>query len=496
LLKFAVVFLKKFTKNNTMKKLTLITGIGLLCSYSSMSQNDIDAMRYSQITFGGTARFSSMAGSMGALGADFSTLSFNPAGIAMYRKTELMISPALYFNRATSTFHNREAEDSKLNFNIGNLGFVGTFKMKESSPWKTVNFGFGFNRVNNFHNRTLIEGENKTSSLLDTYVNSANGSSSRDFDGFSTNLAWQTYLINPTDTINLLYDHVIKNYGQFQRKSSESSGRMGETVISFGGNYNDRLLLGATLGILTTRYFEDVTFEERDEKDTISGFEYFTLTQSLTTRGSGVNFKLGAIFKATDWLRLGAAVHTPTVLTLKDNYSSSMQSNLDNGDHYEEESPKGAFDYTITTPMRAIGSAAFIIQKRGLINVEYEYVDYSDAKLNSTPNVFSNVNSAIRSKYTSTQNIRVGGEVRLDPIAIRLGYALYGSPFAAGENKNAARTSYTAGLGYRENNYFVDFAYVLTMHQEDSYLYDPKIVDATKGKFRSSHFMITLGARF
>ncbi|HSH66758.1 MAG TPA: hypothetical protein VLB84_13425, partial [Bacteroidia bacterium] len=60
--------------------------MGLLCTLHSYSQNDIDAMRYSQLTFGGTARFNSMAGSMGALGGDISTLSFNPAGIGIFRK--------------------------------------------------------------------------------------------------------------------------------------------------------------------------------------------------------------------------------------------------------------------------------------------------------------------------------------------------------------------------------------------------------------------------
>jgi len=479
-----------------MKKTTFLTGMGLLCGFASFSQNDIDAMRYSQITFGGTARFSAMAGSMGALGGDFSTLSFNPAGIGIYKKTELMISPAIFYQKTTSTFNSRQAEDSKLNFNIGNIGIVATVKLKEESAWKNLNFGFGLNRTNNFHNRVLIEGGNKTSSLLDTYVNNANGYESADFDGFSTGLAWQTYLINPTDTVNFLYDHVVKNYGQLQRKSVESSGAMSETVISFGGNYNDKLMLGATIGIIKTRYYEEAVYEERDEQDTIDGFNFFTLNQNLTTRGTGVNFKIGAIYKASDWLRLGAAIHTPTSITLKDEYNSSMQSDLDNNDHYEEKSKPGVFDYNITTPFRAIGSAGFIINKTGLLNFEYEHVDYSMAKLRSTPQVFSEVNSAIRTKYKSTGNIRVGGEVRLDPIAIRAGYALYGSPFKTGENKHADRTSYTAGLGFRENNYFIDFTYVLTMYNEKSYLYNPELLDAVTSKYKSSSFMLTMGVRF
>ena len=41
------------------------------------SQNEIDALRYSQQNIFGT-RFNSMGGSFGSLGGDFSTLSYNP----------------------------------------------------------------------------------------------------------------------------------------------------------------------------------------------------------------------------------------------------------------------------------------------------------------------------------------------------------------------------------------------------------------------------------
>ena len=104
-----------------MKKQILITGFGLLSVFSLTAQNDIDAMRYSQITFGGTARFASMAGSMGALGGDISTLSFNPAGIAIFKKTELSISTAVFSQTTSYVYKATTSSDSKLNFNLGNI---------------------------------------------------------------------------------------------------------------------------------------------------------------------------------------------------------------------------------------------------------------------------------------------------------------------------------------------------------------------------------------
>ena len=65
-----------------MKKInTVLLGILLLSFFNAFGQDETDAFRYSQLIPTGTARFSSLAGSMGGFGADFSCLSSNPAGI-------------------------------------------------------------------------------------------------------------------------------------------------------------------------------------------------------------------------------------------------------------------------------------------------------------------------------------------------------------------------------------------------------------------------------
>lgn len=475
--------------------------MGMVCSFASFAQNDVDALRYSQLTFGGTARFASMAGSMGALGGDISTLSFNPAGIAVFKKTELTITPSVYAQRSNSTYNGTSAVDSKLNFNLGNIGLVATKNFKDNpNGWMNINFGFGYNRTNTFQARSNAQGYNTNSSLLDVFVANANGHSPSDFDSFSTGLAWQAYLINPTDSAGTgtNYDHVIPRYGEFQQKSLETKGSMGETDFSFGANYKDKILFGFSIGYVNLRYVETNTYSETDTKDTIPYFNSFTYTQKLTSKGRGVNFKAGVIVKANDWLRIGAAVHTPTYISMSDSYNSHMQSDLEDGYTYDTVSPDGSFDYRIITPFRAIGSIGFVINKLALINAEYEYVDYSSAQIHSTPEYFSDVNATIRSKYAAAGNLRVGGEVRFDPFAFRLGYALYGSPFNGGDNANANRSSYTAGIGFRQNSFFMDFAYVLTMYKENSYFYDPSVatVNPVTGNYRGSSFMLTFGVRF
>ena len=271
---------------------------------------------------------------------------------------------------------------------------------------------------------------------------------------------------------------------------------MGETYITFGGNYSNKLYLGGTVGIDHIRYHEESSYREEDADNSISDFKSYTYNSDVSTKGVGFNFKFGFIYRATDWVRFGGSVHSPTFFNMTDNYSNKMNSYFDNGDAYETSSPAGSFDYVLTTPMRATGSLAFIIAKMGSVSADYEFVDYSSASLSSSPNVFFEANSAIINKYTSTGNLRLGTEWKVKPFSIRGGYALFGNPYKSGTGNNASRSTYSLGFGIREKNYFLDFTYSLSRGSEKYYMFDPTLVNAASNTINSSAFVTTLGFRF
>ena len=492
-------------------KRILITKILIIAMIiPALSQNSVDALRYSKITFGGTARYMGMCGAFGALGADFSALSTNPAGIGLYKKSEYTITPSIYIGRTSSTYNGQTGEDNKINFNLGNAGIILTqdiSQSKKAGSWKNVQFGFGLNRNNNFNNRIYIEGVNSKNSLVDTYAEYANGIYYRDIEEdkyndytYDLNLAWWTYLI---DTIgsSTTYKSAAPPGDILQRKSIENWGSMNEMVLSFGANYNDILYIGATFGFPTIRYFQRSTYRETALTNATlpnDKFREFTLWDDLETRGTGFNFKFGVIVRAADWVRIGAAIHTPTYYkNLTDEWNTSIKSEFDDGFTEVRSSPYGTFDYDLTTPMRAIGSIAFIIGQYGLISADYEYVNYSDARLRSKSYSFFNENDDINRKYTSTGNIRVGTEWRCDRLRFRGGYAFYGSPFKSGIN-DGTQNSYSLGLGFREKYYFIDFAWVLTKSSEDYYLYGTSdiVVNPVKNDFTNNNFLLTFGLRF
>src|ERR1044072_7905591 len=129
----------------------------LLVSVCASAQNDVDALRCSQTSLAGTARYTAMAGAFTALGGDFSVLSTNPAGIAIYKRSEFSMSPAFYKEKSESDYLGRTTADNKYNFNFGNAGMIFTYRLTRndtSRGWKNWNFGLGYNRINNFHAAT------------------------------------------------------------------------------------------------------------------------------------------------------------------------------------------------------------------------------------------------------------------------------------------------------------------------------------------------------
>ncbi len=474
-------------------------------SFGATAQNEVDALRYSQVIFGGTARYNGLGGAFGALGGDLSVSSVNPAGLAIYRGSEFSFTPTVFTQNTKSTHFGNTSEDGKIDFNFGNIGVV--FANLKNSDWVGTQFAITYNRHNNFNNRQSIRGVNPNSSLLDHYARQINGltpSQVTDTDLFGSSLAWNTYLLNPINTVDTTtYIGVVTNGGEEQRKYTVQRGSMSEFDISLSGNYNNKFYIGGTLGFPMLNYSEESSYTETDIEDTIPYFNSFTLNQQLHTSGNGFNFKLGMILRPVDWLRIGGAVHTPTYWKLHDNYSSDLTAEFDsvpqwsstNNKNYASSSPEGEYDYRLYTPWRLIGSMAVIIRKKGLISADFELVDYSAARLRGAFYGFDSQNAAIDQKYTHASNIRVGTEWRFQPFSIRGGYAMYGSPYKNGLN-DGKRENFSLGFGIRDDGYFVDFAYIYSLMSEDYYLYSGELTAATQTESESHTFQTTVGFRF
>jgi hypothetical protein len=467
----------------------------LICAgtfYQLTAQNETDALRYSQVYYSGTARATAMGGSFGALGGDFSSLSINPAGIGIYQKSELSFTPSLYFTVMKSNFNDNATDDRKYNFNLGNFGAVFVMKPKKESSCKGIQFGIGFNRLNNYNYSAYIEGGNPKTSLLNDYLNAAQGTTPADLDPFTNKLAFDTYLL---DTLGSLRDYIsaIPRGGTLVQKSLDVSGSNNEMVITIGGNWNDRLYIGGTFGFPYLRYYENSTYEETDKADTIPNFKHMAYNYYLETHGSGFNFKLGFIYRVADWMRVGAAFHTPTFYSMKDKWRTDMRADFDTIT-YMANSPEGHFDYQLNTPFKANASIAFIIGKVALITGEYEMVDYKGARLKATTETFNKENRAIEYTLTFQSNVSAGFEIKIKQFALRAGYTFSSNPYASkvyGSNRQAI----SGGVGVKFDRYFLDASYSYVMSKDKYYLY-PSVAYPVDNKLTAHNAMVTFGVKF
>ena len=483
--------------------------IALGISLSVNAQNETDALRYSLTQLNGTARFMAMGGAFGALGGDMSVAATNPAGIGVYRKNELSFSPQLSFWNV-KTDGKIDLESDRFNFNIGNAGIVFSSELKNPN-WKNINFGISYNRLNSYNQDVTIKNELPDSTgLIQFFNDQADGTNVADLNtnfGFGSYLAYNTFLLDSLSGFSNQYvnraDTGVFYTGNTidQTFISERNGRLGETNFSIGSNYGDQLYLGASVGLQSAYYLQNSTTKERMLKTEITDLDEYTFSENLETNGTGVNLKLGAIYRYK-FLRIGAAYHTPTSFSMTDNYDTKIESVFDDKARYDLESSRGVFSYRVVTPSKTIASLAFVVSDRAIISTEYERSNYAGAKLKRDRNIedsydFSQENENISNLFIASNTFKAGAEVKFNPISLRVGFNYSTTPYQSNFVKNESiRMIYSGGIGYREERFSIDLGYNLIAWKEDFYPYDPQLAPLTTLNNRMGNFCLSFAYRY
>ena len=456
----------------------IILSTALFLGASIQAQDRTDALRYSQESLWGSARYVAMGGAFGSLGANATSTSHNPAGIATHTTNEFSGSLNFIDIENQSSYHSSDAFDKKSILSIPNLNYINAnvFDPEQIGDWNRFNFGIGYNKLDDYNRNIYVSAEQNEHSFSDSLLNYAQGTAFDDLDIFKEYLAFFTCLIDTIGGVSSYYSPVNGQMNKKQTFNSQRSGSKNEFYISFGTAYQNKLFLGATIGFPSIAYKEVNTISESNfsgsSQDTIL-LNYFKYNTNLHVTGSGINLKLGLIYKLDDNIRYGFALHTPTYYELNEEYWASMKTDfIDEDKSRYSESYLALIDYGLNTPFKMINSLSFVINKKAIISVDHEYLNYSTANLVSDFYDFSNANEDIKKSYTSTSNLKLGGELRIHPqLSLRGGYAYYGSPFA--NNLNDASKEYvTMGMGLKVNQYFFDLTLVNSVSKKDLFIYD------------------------
>ena len=145
-----------------MKKIIIAFSFTML-GVAAMGQETYDNAQLASKDLNGTARYVGMGGAMEALGADISTMSSNPAGIGLFRRS--MISGSFGFNSQSDA---ADIGKRKTKASFDHAGFVHTMRSGRNSY---VNFGVSYTKSRNFNQILTATGrlngasQNKLSSM-------------------------------------------------------------------------------------------------------------------------------------------------------------------------------------------------------------------------------------------------------------------------------------------------------------------------------------------
>jgi len=492
-----------------MKKAGLIILSIFTIFFSVSSQNIDDALRYSQLFYNGTARFNAMGGAFTALGGDLSSLSLNPAGIGVYRSSEITVTPQLIFNNYKSLFNNSKTSDVFSQNNLNQIGVViNMISNDKTEGLINLNVGYSYMRTNIFREEYTIKGVSTNSSMADYWAGRAEGTNYSDLTG-PEGYAFDAWVIDTvTGSGGSSYGTVFSNYGenanstygQTIRRIISNQGYSGEHAFSVGGNYSNKIYFGATLGISRLSYTGDYEHLEADYDNVIPDFKNFTYIDHFEATGTGFSLKIGAIIKPVDFIRIGFAFHSPIIYRIHEytdvNISAAFDDNLP---PVVPETTSSRYSYTLTTPFRAVAGVAIQIKKLAVVSADYEIVDYRMAHFSNASDdyKYNNENDGIQHVFKPTSNLRLGTEFRLSNLYFRGGYGYYGKAFKSGElNDNLDYNSYSLGFGFRQANFFFDLAYTNLSSTQKYLMYEnPDLQPATISKTRNA-FTATLGFKF
>jgi hypothetical protein len=500
----------------TLQKLALCISLFSLMQFSINAQNEIDALRFSELDWQGSARFMGAGKAFGAVGAEFSALNLNPAAIGLYKKSEVTFTPLTISVYKNSSDYNGTATLAQaVKTNIGSAGIVLAIPGISSSLWKKFQIGFGYNRIKNFNNTFSIEGRNDGSSIGWNYAKYA------EFEGLDIRdvyddkiwsdemyYAWEYYLIDPKPGSYTSYQAGLEGVDLFQSSAVTRKGGIDEMIFSVGTNYDDKLFLGATIGVPFINFTENRTYAEvNDKQPDIWKFQRVDIADKLNVRSSGINLKLGVIYQPLDFLRVGVAFHTPTYYgNVKDNFTRQfsiykwdyIDTAYNTKSFKDEANYVNTFKYSLTTPLRAMANVVFFIKQRAFISAEYEFADYGMATMYSVGYNFNEENKTIQSMYGFSHIARIGAEFNINQVfAVRAGYNYISSPYK-NEINDASKHYASLGFGFRSKYFYGDFAYALTLSKEKYWMYDadPAFVNPANNQFITHRIMLTLGVRF
>lgn len=482
----------------------------LVCTTAQVSaQTHDDLFRFSEYNWSyGTARSAAMGGAFSSLGADLSAPMLNPAGLGMYRRSEIGLSLG-YTSLKSKTEHMEDGNNgtftnSDVRDRVGLRNLGAAFNVYNGSGSVTsVTLGLTYNRLIDHNSKFNVGSRSGVSmtamytSLMNEYYhgNPLNGGVERQLDARNLTHIWMPMLSWKAGVMDYLGDRFVldniegNNVFVESNQHVQTKGNTGQFDVALGMNFMNKLYFGMGFGFQDISYKEQNRYGENILNNQVEDYyrlDHFDYYEYLKQSGSAWNFKFGAIYRPVEALRISAALHTPTYIDIKETYGGEVST------QFKDKSKNGhsgyysfTSQYHIRTPMRLILGTSYTFFNTAILSIDYERIWYNWMRMYDDDWNCENGNATeqVKAFYRATNNVRVGLETMFAPNWFgRVGFAYYDSPHRKPrlitdvndwKKYDGTKMNYSAGLGYRNGNWGVDLAYVY-MDSKDApkYVFD------------------------
>ncbi|RZK92349.1 MAG: hypothetical protein EOO98_03490, partial [Pedobacter sp.] len=332
----------------------------------------------------------------------------NPAGLGLFTRSEFVFTPEFNGTNIDANYLGNKTSSNKSQINLNQLGVVFHMPSYRANGQDTkkgivsASVGLGYTRNNDYGLEANFSGQNNTSSVY-----------------------------------NMFYEENAGTLGNTQFGNLMRSGSVSEFNIAGAINISNEIYIGANVGLVSLNMDNDMSLNENGATATGTyNVDYF---QNQNVKGSGVNARLGVIFRPTSEFRIGVNLQTPTWFTIDDTYSEVLNNKLSN-DVYTNSAVVYELTYNLRTPLKGSLGASYVIGGQGIITADVDFIDYSSIRFsnngsNGGTDAINNSNALVRNNYKSAINYRIGGEYKIDDISLRAGYGLNGSPYKNDDDK-------------------------------------------------------------
>ncbi|CAE7241750.1 unnamed protein product [Symbiodinium microadriaticum] len=413
-----------------------------------------------------------------------------------YYNDALMFSQTQYLDVGSTTFKN--------NFNFAQLGAVFNHTKGDivQDKFKGGSFAISLNRINNFNNEYRYDSRNFQNSITDSFIQGAGNLFPDELGGFE-GIAYDHFLLEEADYDNAPdfifedtngqtyispniedgadiegYASLVGNFEGVLPRQSEvirTFGSQYQFNLAWGGNYDDFLYFGGAVGIQSVSFTRRRTYLENefqfDDGTADNLLNFIEISDRLNINGSGINVSFGGIIRPVDFVTIGINYTSPTYYALNEENFYVFETEWNPGFSYvagpdtlemgyiRTDSDLFRSNYNLKSPAKLNVGTAVFLSSYGFITADVEFIDHTTSQLKSNDFVVTEDNGVIQDIYRAVVNYRLGAEFRYDQLRFRGGYNYMGDPYKSSDF-DRSRSSYSLGLGYRAEDYFVDVAFI------------------------------------